>query len=1067
MRRLRNLLEDIEERTTPDALLVQTSSDTSVRVLQCKAILCGVDLNFQSFHSSQVDRQHVQPEVILASKASLQVAIHSLASTFAKGFRFQDGRKSGINRPSDPINTCEPSPPVSSTDDVETSTDAICDSRDHNEHISFPAQSGEPLQGRIEEGETPASLSRYSNRVPPSYPAILAKWQTPFAFPDPLAFDDSKACTILTTRSARPTSIVPKIVINSTDDTRLQEPLPPIVATDDSALDIKPPETQSSLSSGPKRRDSKLPKPLVDERCSPDSESPPTTMFVPYRPWFKPLKHVDGESDLNETLYPGIDQFEAHSSGTRAPAASFELDAGTSAVSQPSMEYGMISTVICKEDCEQSIPPMPSRMPPKPPPKVTKHKHTTPPMPSRAPPRLPREIAKGTYKPPIPPHRRDHCLASSSPLAMRKHPIKYSCRASVPSPYRIEALSRADTKLNVDKVPYIDELQHAVKHYTVPKRRASTGEVHLGSLRNTEEADGRKRDSIYQITKPVDALQVEADEMCRPSSSSAPELTTPKMELSMASGPPELAIEPSQKLSDPCNTDITTINISGDTEQILEDTHMSPATTHVVNICESFNRRDWLQAETHLAVHLSSVQASHNSDLMRRIRHLLGVCASYRGHWHRAIVWFISVVNKPVRKLKYLDDGDKAAFYWLGDTYSTLNRRKEALLAYCLAGSCSQASSTPPPADLRRCLLAAQEQLRQIVPKSAFKAIWASDSFRSGDAAEDEILHCSIVSQAASQKCLQSLSARVERCSFHGTFKGPEMPQQTDGSALDRLPISSAHFEPDYNWPMPHDPTLDTQSVARGSLMIQQVDVLDKMQLFPETLHYDSKLWPSFGGFTCDSALNLVHALRESFQTLAMAWSEAVDSTGVFFLARYYAVQDRVFTIRYFRLKIIKISVIEAYSLSICSDSICSARTTSSDQNANARLDAATKKELKRCLRATIKASYKRQRQADKTLSIPPSPPPPPLPPRPPRPPIVLESLPEIRISPIVLESTQSTPRSSSINLPAFPTPPTATESSSPPETASKEPGIAERTRARISAQSSHHEMHLLGPLIR
>lgn len=1056
LRRLRNLLEDIEERSTYDASLDRTSYDTIIQVLQCKAILRGVDLNFQSFH------QNVQPEIILASKASLQVAIRSLSTAFDNISRPQDGRKTGLSGRSDPIDTCEPSPPVSSTDDVESSTDATFDSRGPIEKTSLiglhPAQSSEPLPDRIEEGDKSAGLSLSSTRVSPSYPAMPAKWPSPFAFPDPLAFDDSKAYTILTTRSARPTPIVPTITINSIDDTRLKGPLPSNAATDDSALDNRPYETQSSLSSGPKRRDSKLPKPPVDERYSTASESLPTTMFVPYRPWFKPLNHVDSESDLNETLYPGSHQSEAHSKDMRAPAASFELDAGISGLSRTSVEYGMVSPVICEDQCERStlkhrIPPMPSRAPPKPPPKVTKDADTTPPIPSRTPPRLPRRIIKDKDKPPIPPRRRDHCLASSSLLAMRKYPSKGAFRASAPPSYRVDALSGAD-------------IQRAVKHHTVPKRRASTGEVHLGTLLNTE-TDKRKKDSIYRTARATDSLHVQANGMCRPSSSSAPELTIPNIELSVASGTPDLATEPAVQLSDLCDTDITTTKTSEDTAQIVGDIHMRPATNRIFNICESFNQRDWLRAESFLTVYLCEVKAPYTSDLARRIRHLLGVCASYLGHWHRAIVLFISVVNKPVRKLKYLDDGDKAALYWLGDAYSVLNRQEEALLAYCLAGSCSQGSSTPQLPGFHRCLLAAQEQLRQIVPKSSFKTIWASESFRSGEGAEDEILHCTIVSQAAAQMSLQSWSSRPERCSFHGAIKGPEMPQQNDGSALHRLSVSPAHLEPDYNWPMPSDPTFDLQSVARGILTVQQIDVLDKMQLFPETLHYESKLWPSLGGFTCNYALHLVNALRESFQTLAMAWSEAVDSNGVFFSARYYSVQDQIFTVRYFRLQVVKLSILEAYGVSVCSDSICSARTTSTDQNANQRLEAATKKELRRCLRSTIKATYKQQRQADKILSLNPPPPPPPLPPPPSRPPFVLESLPEIRISPIVLGSIQSTPRSSSVNLTAFPAPPMARESSSPPETIAKELDIAERTRARMSARSSSHEMHLLGPLIR
>lgn len=253
--------------------------------------------------------------------------------------------------------------------------------------------------------------------------------------------------------------------------------------------------------------------------------------------------------------------------------------------------------------------------------------------------------------------------------------------------------------------------------------------------------------------------------------------------------------------------------------------------------------------------------------------------------------------------------------------------------------------------------------------------------------------------------------------------------------------------------------------------MVRPIDVLDKTRLFPDTLHYDSRLWPNLSGFSCDSVILLVQALRESFQTLSMAWQEIVDATGVFFLARYYTVQDRIFTTRYFQLQSVKLSILEAYGLSVCSGSMCSASTTSSDQNASDRINAAANKELKRCLRTTIKTAYRQQRQASQALTsapIPrPAPPTPPKPPLPPRPPVRLESLPEISTSPIVLESIQCTPRSS-VPLPAFPTPPLVMNPSPPPTTSPpKELGITERVRARISTGSSFNKVHLLGPLIR
>jgi hypothetical protein len=185
----------------------------------------------------------------------------------------------------------------------------------------------------------------------------------------------------------------------------------------------------------------------------------------------------------------------------------------------------------------------------------------------------------------------------------------------------------------------------------------------------------------------------------------------------------------------------------------------------IENTCDSWNSRNWLKAESYLTHHLSMIKGDHKA--ARRMRHLLGVCASYRGQWHRALVLFISVVNTPIQEMRELDRGDRAAFYWLGDTYSLMNRKEEALLAYCLAGARDQSASASNLPQSHRCLLSDQEQLRRTVSKSSFKAIWADASFRSANTSKDGILHCTIVAQPVAQTCLQSSSLVADRYSLH------------------------------------------------------------------------------------------------------------------------------------------------------------------------------------------------------------------------------------------------------------------------------------------------------------
>lgn len=78
LRKLRNLLEEIEEHLSSES----SAGHTFTQVAQCKAILCGLDLTLQSFRCVRKEQQNVQPEAVLAVKASIQVATFSLLTAF-------------------------------------------------------------------------------------------------------------------------------------------------------------------------------------------------------------------------------------------------------------------------------------------------------------------------------------------------------------------------------------------------------------------------------------------------------------------------------------------------------------------------------------------------------------------------------------------------------------------------------------------------------------------------------------------------------------------------------------------------------------------------------------------------------------------------------------------------------------------------------------------------------------------------------------------------------------------------------------------------------------------------
>lgn len=234
--------------------------------------------------------------------------------------------------------------------------------------------------------------------------------------------------------------------------------------------------------------------------------------------------------------------------------------------------------------------------------------------------------------------------------------------------------------------------------------------------------------------------------------------------------------------------------------------------------------------------HLSEINTLPSDASARRVRHLLGVCASYKGHWHRALVWFISEIRTPVDDLQHLDRGDRAALYWLGDIYSLLNRKEEALLAYCFAGSCNHLANISMSSGPHRCLSGEQEQLRQTVSKETFGTIWADDSFRSGRAAEHSILHSNIVTQAVAQARLQSFGLKAGPCRLHSVEPCSSAPESEFDCISDCVLISPAHFESRSPWPMPLDPMFNMTNVAQGRLCTQENNFLELVEQGPERL---------------------------------------------------------------------------------------------------------------------------------------------------------------------------------------------------------------------------------------
>ncbi|KAJ9644661.1 hypothetical protein H2199_003624 [Coniosporium tulheliwenetii] len=110
-------------------------------------------------------------------------------------------------------------------------------------------------------------------------------------------------------------------------------------------------------------------------------------------------------------------------------------------------------------------------------------------------------------------------------------------------------------------------------------------------------------------------------------------------------------------------------------------------------IVRHWNNRDWEKAGGCLQQQIKAVEAGESIDVrgtscqpdIRVLRHLLGICASYQGEFHKAKKLFESVQRGPYVNGQSLDDGDLAAARWLGDTCLFLNEPENAALAWAIA----------------------------------------------------------------------------------------------------------------------------------------------------------------------------------------------------------------------------------------------------------------------------------------------------------------------------------------------------------------------------------------------
>jgi hypothetical protein len=323
--------------------------------------------------------------------------------------------------------TRQPSPSGFSSDGVATATNITLNLQNSARTIILPGRHVAATEGffpQQNQHDRPSSAS-YGSRAASVSLSMSSDWQSPFSLPDPLAFDDSRACTILTNRQARPTIIVLKIVVDTCEALEADSmPASTMTVGENLPLEVNLPMSSHSSTFAPESSYQGVPETPSAPRSSNDQTC---TMYVPYRPWYKPLDRADSRVDLISVKESVNGRYEADSTVMGEVAPSPKLAAETEA--------------------EPTYPPMPTRLPP-------------------PPPSLP--VARSKRKPLVPPRRRVHLIGDSTDPAKQSCHVKRVSRSSVSLDTSVGAPPGDHATPMIPTLPFLDELKYVLERDSTP-----------------------------------------------------------------------------------------------------------------------------------------------------------------------------------------------------------------------------------------------------------------------------------------------------------------------------------------------------------------------------------------------------------------------------------------------------------------------------------------------------------------------------------------------------------------------------------------------------------------------
>jgi hypothetical protein len=402
------------------------------------------------------------------------------------------------------------------------------------------------------------------------------------------------------------------------------------------------------------------------------------------------------------------------------------------------------------------------------------------------------------------------------------------------------------------------------------------------------------------------------------------------------------------------------------------DTIDSELDNEIINaIVSSWNTGQWEQAKHNIDILASRHSENRNSQLSRRLEHLLGVITSVNGELEIAIAHFLAVFPVAIENAGQLDSGHCAAAYWLGDIYALLNRKTEAILAYSVAAR-TPLVQDPVWTPLQQQLILERDICRSGDVKTGIN-ISVSHDPKDDEKAANTILDPKIIARDVARTIMQADNqpANREACKLdpnrsramvlHDTGIMPGSWQENH-----KLEVDATAFELSQPWPLPFDPFFVLENVRLHRLSMPESDLL-RSGLSAAKIPKKSRL-----AFSCQDLRWLIVTLRSCLTKLEIEWSEVIIDYSPKFLARYKVAGDEIATSHFFLIPIYRLSFRPGYGVDICSDGIFSSRIQNVEPKAEKGVHGEEVKRVKKIIKEALEVAAKRQEAAEsKSLTLP------------------------------------------------------------------------------------------------